>query len=92
MVRSSYCGTNRWLTLVHFTSICTDSEGTRLLLTLLRAVDDVFQEVDSDGIVGWQVGSSVDREEGVDLPLGLVLGFKLLGRDIDVVVHASEIG
>ena len=53
---------------------------------LLLAGHDVFQEIDGDVVIWWQVDSEIGGEEVVNLALAVVLGLELLRRDLCVLI------
>ena len=49
---------------------------------LLLAGHDVFQKIDGDVVIWWQVYSDIGGEKVINLALAVVLGLKLLRRDL----------
>ena len=49
---------------------------------LLLAHHNLFQKVNGDVVIWWQIDADISGEEVVDFALRLVLGGELLGRDL----------
>ena len=56
---------------------CGKTVRERRALTLLDPANQVLEEVDGYGVIGWQVCSCIHCKEVVHLPLTLVLGSEL---------------
>ena len=56
------------------------------ILTLLLLGHDVFQEVDTDLLITWQIVPDIHCKQVVNLALAAVLGRELLGADLDHLI------
>ena len=54
----------------------------QVALTSLRSVDDLFEEVDGDGVNMWKVLLGFDSKEMVDFAFALELSTKLGSSDL----------